>query len=402
MLNLSSLALLTVPIWFFQPAASAVAQTPKAAATPRNVAILIYPGVELLDFAGPGEVFSDAGDKTGPLFKVFTVALSREPIMSMDFVQITPQFTIADCPKTSIVVVPGGNVPSDNPALVSWVKERSGQTEIMMSVCNGALLYGNAGLLEGLEVTTHKSALQHLAMLEPTAKVFSNRRYVDNGHVVTSAGISAGIDGALHLVARLHGDDTAWNVARHMEYDWRPDEIAKLHEQPGREVEKSQAAGLAMSIAGLSAEAALAKYKALATPPPEAELNKAGYALLNAGKQDQALALLRLAVAAFPTSSNASDSLSEAFEISGDAEQAKWFAKQTLGLLEKEKGLAEKRAQSIRNAASSRLARLSGKALAEFPFVCGPCGNRCDKQGFLEGGPCPGCSMPLEARSKTE
>jgi transcriptional regulator GlxA family with amidase domain len=86
--------------------------------------------------------------------------------------------------------------------LLDWVRARAQDTELMMSVCNGALVYGAAGLLEGLEVTTHRSALQSLALLEPTARVHTNRRFVDNGRVHdAAAGVSAGIDGALHVVA---------------------------------------------------------------------------------------------------------------------------------------------------------------------------------------------------------
>ncbi|HUR27406.1 MAG TPA: DJ-1/PfpI family protein [Planctomycetota bacterium] len=384
-----------------------IAQTAPAAGGPphaqRKVAILVYPGVELLDFAGPGEVFAGThADKFGAGFEVYTVAETRAPLSSMGFVQITPQFSIADCPKPDVVVIPGGNVPSDNDALIAWVKARSKDTEVVMSVCNGALLLGKAGLLAGLEVTTHKSALQNLAMIEPTAKVFTNRRFVDNGRIVTAAGISAGIDGALHLVARLQSEDTAWATARYMEYDWRPDEIAKLHEQPGRQVDKSQATTLASSFRGLGSEAALAKYKGLEKPPTEAELNAMGYSVLNVGRHEDALTLFTLATFAFPSSANASDSLSEAYELCGNVEQSKTFARQTLSLLDKEKDRPEKNRQAIRNSSSSRLARFAGKQPAEFPFKCGPCGNRCDKLGYLEDGSCPGCGMALEARTKSE
>ena len=386
-------------------ASTAIAQTPPVAENTdgsRNVAILVYPGVELLDFAGPGEVFAATDGKQGHAFRVFTVAENREPVTSEGFVKITPQYSVADCPKPAIVVIPGGQVPSHNPILLAWVKDRSKDTEIVMSVCNGALLLGNAGLLKDLEVTTHKSALQSLSLIEPTARVFTNRRYVDNGRIITAAGISAGIDGALHVVARLHGEETAWATARYMEYDWRPDEIARLHEQPGSVVEEAPGSVLAKSFQGLDSQAALVKYKALPKAPTEAELNRMGYSLLNLGKHEPAITLFRLAACAFPESSNASDSLSEAYEVTGDKEQSKRFALEALALLEKEKARPEKNRQSIHNAAASRLARLAGKTLAEFPFICGPCDNRCDKLGFLETGSCPICGMELDPRSKAE
>jgi putative intracellular protease/amidase/DNA-directed RNA polymerase specialized sigma24 family protein len=152
----------------------------------RNVAILVYPNVELLDFAGPGEVFSSTHYKDSHAFEVYTVAESREPLKSQGFVTITPQYTLDDCPKPDIVVVPGGNAPTQSLKLRKWVQARAQDTELMMSVCNGALVYGAAGLLDGLEATTHKSAQQSLALLSPTTKVLTNRRFVDNGHVLTS------------------------------------------------------------------------------------------------------------------------------------------------------------------------------------------------------------------------
>jgi putative intracellular protease/amidase len=381
------------------PSASALSpQDAKSRSGPRNVAIVLYPGVELLDFAGPGEVFATAYLEGKPAFKTYTVAASTEPLKSMGFVRVTPQFTLDDCPPPDIVVVPGGDVPDGDLKLRAWIRERSPKAEIMMSVCNGALVLGAAGLLEGLEATTHKSALQALALLDPKVKVFTNRRYVDNGHVLTTAGISAGIDGALHVVARLCGDEVAWKTARNMEYDWRPDEIEKLHAEPGHLVEGIEALNLITQTQKIGLEAALAEYKKMAKPPGEKEMNRWGYTLLRAQHVDEAVSLLRLVDAAFPASSNASDSLSEALETKGDLAGAKKAAQECLARLEKESEVPPAQRQLVRNAASSRIARLSGAPAGSFKFTCPPCNTDCDAHGYLEGGRCPGCAMELVER----
>jgi putative intracellular protease/amidase len=365
----------------------------------RNVAILVYPGVELLDFAGPGEVFASTHDQGRHAFEVYTVAETKAPVVSQGFVAVTPQYSFDDCPKPDVVVVPGGQTPSDE-KMLAWVRERAKDTEVMMSVCNGALVYANAGLLKGLEVTTHKGALQEIALLEPTAKVLTNRRFVDNGKVLTSAGISAGIDGALHLVSRLCGDDVAWKTARYMEYDWRPDEIAKMHAQPGVPVEGADALRLVGSIKKLGVEGAVAEMQKLAEKPSEADLNRWGYTLLRVDKVADATDVFRLAAAAFPDSANAADSLSEALETSGDKEGAKRYAQTCLDRVAKDGAMEADRKALLHNAAASRIARLSGAGDSQLRFVCPPCGGSCDTVGYLEATRCPNCPMQLVERTK--
>jgi putative intracellular protease/amidase len=371
---------------------------------PLSVAIAIYPGVELLDFAGPGEVFSSAHVDREPAFRVFTVAATHEPLLSQGFVKLTPTYSVADCPETDIVVIPGGDVPSGSSPLGAWVAARAKENEVTLSVCNGALLLGEAGLLKGLEVTTHRSALERLALVEPTAKVFANRRFVDNGRIVTSAGVSAGIDGALQVVSRLCGEDTAWKTARYMEYDWRPDEIAKLHAEPGRTSEPSPAVGWVASVRKLGVDKTLVELRKQEKPPAEAELNRWGYQMINAGRVDDALALLELANAAFPASANAADSLSEVLERKGDAQRALSTAKDSLARLERETAMEPARKKLLHNAAASRVARLTGRG-AELAWKCQDCGGACDEVAYLEGGQCPGCPMQLvrkDAASKTQ
>lgn len=190
---------------------------------PRTVAIVVYPGVELLDFAGPGEVFASANH--GRSFEVFTVGPSKEPITSQGFLQVVPTHTFSDAPEPDVVVVPGGGARSliEDPTAMDWLRRVSAEAEVVMSVCNGALVLARAGLLDGLEATTHHNALEALRRAVPTAKVHGDRRFVDNGRVVTAAGVSAGIDASLHLVARLLGESEARQTARYMEYPWAPE-----------------------------------------------------------------------------------------------------------------------------------------------------------------------------------
>lgn len=368
----------------------------------RKVAILVYPGVELLDFAGPGEVFAAVRQTD-----VYTVAENKEPLTSMGFLTVTPEYTIADCPPPDIVVVPGGNVPSGSRVLQEWLKRCSSSSELIVSVCNGAALLANAGLLEGLEVTTHHSALEQVALIEPSAKVYTNRRFVDNGKIITTAGISAGIDGSLYVVERLYGKEVALRTARYMEYDWRPEEIAKEHAAPGVLVEFGIAARILRELEGGAAEGidiegvherhakALAEASAEELQQTQRRLNSRAYSLLGGEETKAALAVFRFQVAAFPGSANPLDSLSEAYETLGDKENALRLARQTLALIPKDKGGDKAQLERVANAAESRIARLTGKA-AEAAWSCPPCGQACDEKQYVAAGECPGCRMTLE------
>lgn len=191
----------------------------------RNVAIVLYEGVELLDFAGPGEVFAGAQTVDGQdAFNVYTVARSTEPLVSQGFVTIKPQYSFDDAPRPDIVVFPGGNVDNfvGDERSLTWAKVVSGQAEIAMSVCTGAFVLANAELLRDKQVTTHWGAIRGLRNRVPTATVVENVRFVDNGQILTTAGVSAGIDGALHVVERLLGREAAMLTAKYMEYNWQP------------------------------------------------------------------------------------------------------------------------------------------------------------------------------------
>jgi putative intracellular protease/amidase len=192
---------------------------------PRKVAIVLFEGVELLDFAGPGEVFDTAQTIDGQTaFEVFTVAATAEPVTSQGFVRVTPEYTIETSPPPDILVLPGGGVEdaTRDERLLAWIRSAAGANEITMSVCNGAYFLARVGLLDGQRATTHWAAIPGLRSEAATATVVENVRFVDNGRVITTAGVSAGIDGALHVVDRLLGRPAARLTARAMEYDWRP------------------------------------------------------------------------------------------------------------------------------------------------------------------------------------
>lgn len=198
-------------------------ESDSATGAPRNVAIFIHDGVELLDFAGPGEVFAATRGPKGPAFKVYTVADSPEPIVSQGFVKIVPEYTFDNCPPPDILVLPGGKtlIPLGRPHVVQWIRDTAPNTELTVSVCTGALLLAKAGLLQDRPATTHWASINLLRTSSPKTEVRENVRFVDSGEIVTSAGVSAGIDMALHVVERLHGTPTAEQTARYMEYDWR-------------------------------------------------------------------------------------------------------------------------------------------------------------------------------------
>jgi transcriptional regulator GlxA family with amidase domain len=190
----------------------------------RNVAILLFDEVEVLDFGGPFEVFSVAGRRDHrDLFNVFTVAENAGPVLARNRLSINPHYSIRDCPTPEILVVPGGygsRREMHNPKLIDWIKHTARNAELVLSVCTGALLLAKAQLLEGLSATTHHGAFDLLEEIAPNTKVQRAQRVVDNGKVILSAGISAGIDMSLYVVAKLHGIEQARETAAYMEYDW--------------------------------------------------------------------------------------------------------------------------------------------------------------------------------------
>lgn len=186
-----------------------------------NVAVLIYDGVELLDFAGPLEVFSLAHGDTSDFCTVYTVALSTELIQSQKVLQIKPQYTLDNCPAPDVVVLPGGDTRAirENEKLIRWLQDNIDNIDIALSVCTGASILGEAGLLENQTATTHKYAIERMQAQYVNTTFLSDKRVVDNGKIVTTAGISAGIDGSLYVVRKLFGKDVSDKIVDWMEYD---------------------------------------------------------------------------------------------------------------------------------------------------------------------------------------
>ncbi|HYH10798.1 MAG TPA: DJ-1/PfpI family protein [Thermomicrobiales bacterium] len=196
----------------------------------RTVGILLFDDVEVLDAFGPYEVFNVArtggpDDGETKLFHVVTIAESSAPVRARGDLIVQPHFTIDDHPPLDILVVPGGfgtRAAVHNTTLLDWLREQTERVDLRTSVCTGAFLYAEIGLLDGRSATTHWGSIERMRDSYPSIDVQEEVRFVEHDTVITSAGISAGIDMALHVVARLHGLDAARTTARYMEYDWRP------------------------------------------------------------------------------------------------------------------------------------------------------------------------------------
>jgi transcriptional regulator GlxA family with amidase domain len=283
-----------------KPTKTAAPAPPVQETSSRNVAIVVYEGVELLDFAGPGEVFSSAGNGA---FNVFTVASTTAPIVSQGFVKIVPDHSIDSSPKPDVIVIPGGDVNAvyDEPRMMEWIKKSTEKTEITMSVCNGAIALAKTGLLDGLKATTHFGAVPSLRKFSQIT-VVPEERFVDNGHIVTTQGVSAGIDGALHVVERLLGQEAAWSTARYMMYRWEPpglskeakDELRPFIEQDWKTVEK------------------IYQRKFEANPEDPIAATRLGIAQQELGQHERAAATLDRAVALGSRDPMAFDDLGEA------------------------------------------------------------------------------------------
>ncbi|MCG8332300.1 MAG: DJ-1/PfpI family protein [Chitinophagales bacterium] len=188
----------------------------------KDIALFLQEDVEALDFAGPLEVFVSAG------FNVYTVSVTKEPIKSLGMLTIIPDYDITDCPQPDILAFFGGGTPlelSKNPDVMEWIIKTLDETPVQFSVCTGAYFLGEAGYLDHQMATTYHLWIDDLQDRYPKSKVKGNVRFVDNGKVITTAGVSAGIDGALHLVSKLKGRLAAQEIAKGIEYDkWIPDE----------------------------------------------------------------------------------------------------------------------------------------------------------------------------------
>lgn len=195
----------------------------------RTVGILIFDDVEVLDFCGPFEVFSvarapDATTDDDALFRAIVIAEEDRIINCRGGLLVQPHYTISNHPDLDILVVPGGKGTRReryNQRLLDWITLQDPKLELLTSVCTGAFLLAEAGKLSGLQATTHWASVEHMRETYSDIQMRDETRFVDQGRVITSAGISAGIDMSLHIVERLNGPDTAAWTARRMEYDWQ-------------------------------------------------------------------------------------------------------------------------------------------------------------------------------------
>src|SRR3954451_16238868 len=213
----------------------------------KRVGILIFPSVEVLDFCGPFEVFSVTRlekerrrEESSP-FEVLVVAEERGVTVTSGGLKVVPNYTPDDCPPLDILVVPGGwgvRAEINNARLLDWIGDQGCQVETLTSVCTGAMLLGKAGLLDGKRATTHWSSLGRMREAFPAVTVVEDQHVVEDGNVFTSAGISAGIDLALRVVARYHGEEVARATARHMEYCYPDDHTRRVETTPKEQVRR--------------------------------------------------------------------------------------------------------------------------------------------------------------------
>jgi transcriptional regulator GlxA family with amidase domain len=197
-----------------------------------RTAVLVFPDVEVLDFAGPFEVLASARvpgsvdrHERPRAFDVFTVAKDASPVTCRGGLIVQPNRTFADCPVVDLVVVPGGYgvLPAMADAdTLRWVREAATGAKITASVCTGSFLLASAGLLDGQPATTHWVEIDEMRRRFPNVTVHDDYRVVESGRIITSAGVSAGLDMALHLIGRLFGREAARETARSIEYRWDP------------------------------------------------------------------------------------------------------------------------------------------------------------------------------------
>jgi transcriptional regulator GlxA family with amidase domain len=210
------------------------AAPPEAAGTPasaapqakanasRTLGIVLYPKFELLDVYGPAEIFGNLK----PRIKLIMVAQKAGPVTSAQGPQVVADFGFDDCPPLDLLLVPGGMGTMgelNNKALLDWLRQRASEAEITMSVCSGSALLAKAGLLDGRRATSNKRYFQFATDQGPKVNWVRQARWVDDGDRVTSSGVSAGIDMALHVVERLFGAKTAELIAEGTEYQWHRD-----------------------------------------------------------------------------------------------------------------------------------------------------------------------------------
>ncbi|MEM1219168.1 MAG: DJ-1/PfpI family protein [Bacteroidota bacterium] len=192
----------------------------------RNVGILLFDEAEVLDFAGPFEVFSVTSELNNfEPFEVFTVSEHLAPISAVNGLSVNPKYDFESCPDLDILIIAGGNGTrklAENQKVLDWIERVHQNTEFTLSICSGSRMLGKLGLLDGKPYCTHHQVYDHMQTIVPTGLPRPNLRFVNTGRIFTSGGISAGIDLSFHLVDMLLGTETAEQTATYMEYDWKP------------------------------------------------------------------------------------------------------------------------------------------------------------------------------------
>jgi transcriptional regulator GlxA family with amidase domain len=196
--------------------------------SPVLVAVMMDERATMIDFAGPWEAFQDAGVANVPGFELYTVAPSKEPIhttgnghgAARPGMRVIPDFTFTDAPQPKVVIM-GAQSRADMPEKIEWIKKVAPACDIVMSVCTGAFLLARTGLIDGLSATTHHDYYERFekAFKDRRITLLKDRRFVDNGKFITAGGLTSGVDGALHVVARYYGVDAARKSAAYMEHN---------------------------------------------------------------------------------------------------------------------------------------------------------------------------------------
>lgn len=196
---------------------------------PLIVGILIFDDVEILDVTGPFEVFAVTRlhekqrlQQSSP-FKVYLISETKNQILAIGGLRLTPDVTISECPELDLLIIPGGwgtRKESKNKILLNWIGNQFTNDRLIASVCTGSSLLGKAGLLDGRGATTHWRSFDFLQESAPKARILKDVRFTLTEPIFTSAGISAGIDLALRIVSHLFGTEVGQATARHMEYPY--------------------------------------------------------------------------------------------------------------------------------------------------------------------------------------
>lgn len=340
--------------------AVALPSTSSAARAVRNVAIVLYDRAEILDFAGPAEVLATAGNFAGTDGKsalhVYLVARRANPVKAQGFITITPDYTIDNAPKPDIVVIPGGasSELSGDPDMMRWLTAATNASEVTLTVCTGAFPLAQAGLLDGKDVTTWYGAIERLQASAPKARVQHGRRFVDTGRIITTAGVSAGIDGALHLAARLFGRRVADQTARYMEYHWTPEPYLAAtyaYWNPS-----TDGRGRARQVADLAIEekrwrdAIRQLEKLVAGDTSGTSALALGNAYLQAGDRKRAITAYRKVGTSSPVYMTAAYNLACAYALDGNKAQALAAVKRAIGAgARREQALADPDLRAIRD-----------------------------------------------------